>query len=117
MRPGRTPARRAPLVLRVDVLTLRKRHVYSTVPVDIETRRPAAMLSERSPESFRAWLNAHRGVEVICPDRGGCYAPKAPQRARRSLPSSLTGGIGFRLTGSGMDSRHVVLTLRSGAVP
>ena len=42
--------------------------------MDIENRRPVDMLPERSAESFRIWLDARPGVEVICRDRGGCYA-------------------------------------------
>ena len=55
----------------------------STAPilVDIETRRPVDMLPERSAESFRAWLDAHPGVEIICRDRAGCYAEGAAQGA------------------------------------
>jgi hypothetical protein len=77
--PAPDPQNKTPLVLGVDAL--RKGHVYGTVLVDIESRRPVDVLPERSAESFRSWLDDHPGVEIICRDRGGCYAEGAAEGA------------------------------------
>ncbi|MFK4150334.1 ISL3 family transposase, partial [Streptomyces sp. NPDC004065] len=75
----------APRVLGMDEFALRKGHVYATILVDIETRRPVDLLPDRTVETVRSWLAAHPGVQVICRDRSASYA----EAARLGAPDAL----------------------------
>ena len=109
------PSPQQPSVLGVDDWALRKRHHYGTVLVDLERRRPLALLADRSAEPLTAWLREHPGVTVIARDRSGPYArgaregaPEAVQVADRfHLLQNLSEALEAALTGHARTLRTV----------
>ncbi len=67
--------------LGVDDWARRKQQSYGTVLVDLERRRVADLLPDRSAESLSLWLAGHPTMQVTMRDRCGLYAQGASEGA------------------------------------
>ena len=73
-----------PRVVGIDDWAWRRGHTYGTLVVDLERRRPIALLPDRQAGTVAAWLKDHSSVEVVACDRDGAYAEGVRQGAPRA---------------------------------
>jgi transposase len=70
MRRAPLPAIATPSALGVDDWAMRRRFTYGTVLVDLERRRPVALLPDREADTLAAWLVPHPAVWLFRKKRG-----------------------------------------------
>jgi transposase len=70
-----------PRVLGVDDFSFCRRKSYGAILIDLERQIPIDLLPDREAATFKKWLLAHPGVQIISRDRGGAFAEGARQGA------------------------------------
>jgi hypothetical protein len=68
----------------IDEWAWKKGARYGTIVVDLEQRRVAALLPERSVESSTAWFKQHSEVKIVSRDRGKVFREAASRGAQEA---------------------------------
>jgi transposase len=68
-----------------DDWSQRRGHIYGTILVDADHRRPIELLPDRTATSLADWLQAHPSIEILTRDRSTTYAEGAARGAPRAV--------------------------------
>lgn len=79
------PSYPIPKTLGVDDFAFRKRQTYGTILVDLDQRRPIALLNGRDAKSLGEWLSRHPGIEILSRDRSSVYKSGMSQGAPTAI--------------------------------
>ncbi|GAC1529488.1 MAG: ISL3 family transposase [Chloroflexota bacterium] len=69
----------------IDDWAYRRGHRYGTIVVDLERRRPIALLPDRDTSTVAAWLAQQSELRVVTRDRAGAYA----EAIREGAPGAM----------------------------
>jgi transposase len=79
------PALEPPRVVGIDDFAFRRGRAYGTLAVDLERRRPIAVLPDRAAATVSRWLASFPGIEVVVRDRYDAYAAAAATGAPQAV--------------------------------
>jgi transposase len=106
------PALPTPRVLGVDDFSLRRRHRFGTVLVDVAASKVVDLLPDRMANSLSTWLEQHEPPELICRDRAGDYA----NGASRGAPAAVQIADRFHLACNSSQALERVLHRHAAAL-
>jgi transposase len=83
----------SPRIIGLDDWAWKKRSRYGALVVDLEGRRPIALLEQRSVAVVAAWLRKHPTIEIVARDRSEEFAAAI----REALPQAVQVADRFHL--------------------
>ena len=108
------PAIRPPTVVGVDDFAFTKRQSYGTILVDLERKRPIALLKDRDANTLAQWLEQYPGIEALSRDRLATYRSGMNQGAPKQCRSQIAFiEMPLPTLESGSPCIHINLGLRS----
>ncbi|CBW75719.1 Transposase [Mycetohabitans rhizoxinica HKI 454] len=74
-----------PTLVGIDDWAFKRGHLYGTLLVDLEKRRPMDLLPERNAMTVASWLSGYCAVQLVSRDRAGVYAEGITRDAPQAI--------------------------------